>query len=499
MTSGAHWRLPSSSIPGPIGWVIVALASFAVVLLGLNLPEMLGVKIDPALTIMALPLGAAMVYLVWCRERYWVFLALLSHLLIMVDPTPDTIGFGELMFAVLGLAGLIVWFVKEVGVHRRRIVNTGFDLLLASFLVVGTISTAIACGLNGGDFLQYAKEYVPIIDLLFYFPLRKVTNERRDVVIILVLFVFVGLVNGAVGFATYRERLAAAVFQWQVTSSRTNFNESTSLALFILASTFFAYSNKLWLRLVALGLSGAGLVFLLISFSRSPIVSAVVALIIMMVLSPWRNGRRVVLALVAALVVGVGVAYIMFPQIASSIGAGISERVLSVASTASDRSFNARLVEAGTIMDRYFRYSPIIGCGFGVSFKFLDPLTQVTVTVFFVHNGYIWSLFKYGVPLAVMLLGLMMYPLVRLFVVAPARTDGFNRALMAGAAGYMVCAFMVHFTSNLFTQVSTILNIVICWVIFDYVQRQARAAQPMLAALSVPVDPRRGEALVEAT
>jgi hypothetical protein len=52
---------------------------------------------------------------------------------------------------------------------------------------------------------------------------------------------------------------------------------------------------------------------------------------------------------------------------------------------------------------------------------------------------------------------------------------------------------MVHFTSNLFTQVSTILNIVICWTIFDYVQRRVRERRPMLAMLSVPLPERAGD------
>lgn len=495
MSSGNQWRLSSESLPGPLGWGVLAVISALIIMVGLNLPGTLGVPVDPGITILAFPVLAFMLYVVWCQERYWVYLAILSHLVIMVDSTPDSIGFGELVFAVLALGGLGVWFVKEMALHRRRIVETGFDLLLVSFIVIGTISSLAACVLHGGDLLQYAKEYVPIFDLLFYFPLKKVTRGREDVIAIIVLFAIVGIVNGTFGFMTYRQRLAAAVFQWQVTASRTNINESTSLALFIMGSTLFAYSSKLWLRAASLALSGAGLVFLLVSFSRSPIVAGVLSVMIMMTLSPWRNGRRVLIAMALALVVGAFVAYLVFPQIITSIGQSLSERIISVAETASDRSFNARLVEAGTILNRYVRYSPLIGVGFGTSFSFLDPLTNTTVTGTFVHNGYIWGLFKFGIPLAILLLWLMIYPIVRLMMIAPSRHEGFNRGLMAAAVGYMLCAFMVHFTSNLFTQVSTILNIVICWTLFDYVQRQVKLHNPKLALLSMSLPARKGGAL----
>ena len=173
MSEGSHWRLPSSVMPGPMGLVGGAVVSALIIALGLNLPGMLGVPLDPGLTILAFPMAALMLYIVWCRERYWVYLSILSHILIMVDSTPETIGFGELMFAILGLGGLAVWLIKEIVLHRRRVVFTGFDLLLMSFMLLGTVVTMLACGLHGGDFLQYTKEYVPIFDLLFYFPLRK--------------------------------------------------------------------------------------------------------------------------------------------------------------------------------------------------------------------------------------------------------------------------------------------------------------------------------------
>lgn len=475
MTTIPFRRLHLEAFPGMIGKVGIALAVALLMALGLMLPDVAGVPLDRSITVIAVPMLFLVTYLIWQNERLWIFASVISHLMMMLDSTRDAIGIGELSFGLFGILGLALWFMKEVAIHRRRIILTGFDLLLLSFIVVSSITTLIANVLNGGNLLLYFKEYGVFVDLLLYFPLRKAVNRKEDVIVLLILFIVVALANGFVGFLTYKERLAQAVFQWQVTASRSNINESTSLALFILASTMFAYSRKIWLQIVSLALAGGGLVFLLVSFSRSPIVSAVLALIVMIFLSPLRNGRRVTVAIVFALLAGVGVAYLVFPDIVTNLGTSLSQRILSVASTTSDRSFNARLVESSSIINNYFVYSPIIGLGFGTSFKFLDPLTNETVQGVFVHNGYIWGLFKLGAPLALMLLGLMVYPLVRLLLVAPKRHDGMNRALMAGAVGYLLCSFMVHFTSNLFTQVSTILNIVICWVLLDYVQRQVLA------------------------
>ncbi len=484
MTSAARtYRvLEPGNLPGPVGMAAIGVAAAFIAVLGLLIPDLAGIAIDRGITLAVPALVMGVIALCWANERYWVYLAILSHLLFMVDATPDTIGIGEVAFGTIGLAGLAFWFFKEVVIGRRRILESGFDLLLLTFMLASTITTLTANLLHGGDLLQYVKEYGVVVDLLLYFPLKKVTASRRDVMILIFLFCVVGLVNGGVSFLTYRERLAEAVFQWQLAGSRSNLNESTSQALFVVGTTIFAYARTLWMRIASLLMAAGGLVFLLVSFSRSPIVAAVLALMIMVALSPLRNGRRVVVAMLLAIVVGASAAYLIFPQIATSVGQSIVNRVVSVAETGSDRSFKARLVESSAILNNYFAYSPVLGVGYGVRFKFLDPISGTTIQGVFVHNGYVWSLFKLGIPIALLFYAMLMYPMVRLMVHAPRRHEGFNRALMAGAAGYMICAFIVNFTSNLFTQVSTILNIVICWTLFDYVRRGAIGRDAALAA-----------------
>lgn len=487
MTSQIRTFRPAEELPGPIGGVGVALLSALLIVIGMALPGMAGLSQFSAYGPLLIPLLAAVAFLVWINERLWITMAVAGHIMMMIDSTKEAIGPGEAGFIVLGLGGLVLWLVKEVGIHRRRLVETGFDLLLLSFMVVGTVVTVIACVLHGGSLLLYAKEYGPVFDLLLYFPLKKYIRTRQDVAFLLLLFIFVAAINGAYGFMTYRERLAQAVFQWQISASRSNVNESTSMALFVLGTTLYAYANKLWLRLASLGCIAGGLISVLISFSRGPIVAGLFAMMVMIVLVPWRNSRKVILALGLALVVGVGVALALFPQIASSIGQSIANRVLSVASTTSDRSFNARLVESGTLLNRYVRYSPVLGNGFGVQFSFLDPLSNTTTTGVFVHNGYIWSLFKYGIPLALMLMGVLLYPLLRLLVRAPSRHAGFDRALMAGTVGYLFSMLIVHFTSNHLAQVSTTLNLALCWAFLDYIQR----ARPAATAVSAGTLPER--------
>jgi hypothetical protein len=160
------------------------------------------------------------------------------------------------------------------------------------------------------------------------------------------------------------------------------------------------------------------------------------------------------------------------------LGSALAERIISVTSAGSDFSIQSRVTESKVLLEQYIATSPIIGNGYGVFFKFLDPITATTYNTNFVHNGYIWSMFKLGIPLALMLLALLLYPVVRLLVVIPRRDAGFTRALAAGAVGYIAASLLVHMTSNLFGQISTMLNFAICWAVLDYVTRNSGRGVP---------------------
>jgi hypothetical protein len=160
------------------------------------------------------------------------------------------------------------------------------------------------------------------------------------------------------------------------------------------------------------------------------------------------------------------------------LGSALAERIISVTSAGSDFSIQSRVSESKVLLEQYIAASPIIGNGYGVFFKFFDPITATTTNTNFVHNGYIWSMFKLGIPLAFMLLGLLLYPVARLLVVIPRRDAGFNRSLAAGAVGYIAASLLVHMTSNLFGQISTMLNFAICWAVLDYVTRNSGRGVP---------------------
>ncbi|QQS67111.1 MAG: O-antigen ligase family protein [Chlorobiota bacterium] len=416
-----------------------------------------------------IPLGILVVYCIWLNEKIWVYAVILMHCLILVNQK-EGIGIQEVMFSVSVLVGLPVWFIKELIIHKRKIAKTGFDVLLLSFFIIMSVTSFITMMLNNGNPLNYIKEWVIILDFLMFFPIRNSLNSKKDIQILLLMLILLALINGITNLVYYRQNILKAAFQWEILAGRKTANEPISIVLLIIGSTIFAHAKAKKMLLISLILSALGLLFLTISFSRGPIVSGLIAVVIMTTRIKFKNSIKTYLAIIVSVLLGAGLMYVLFPNIIKNIGIAVSSRLGSVASVASDVSLGSRVAESTTILKGYIARSPILGVGFGVNYSFYDPLTQETITRSYIHNGYIWSLFKFGIPIAIYFLFLLLYPIF-ILLYNNDKSDEFKRALSAGVIGYIICALIMNNTSSQFTQYAGALNMMLAWVFTDYVCR----------------------------
>lgn len=473
----SNWLPERLATPGALTLGAGALAAFGVIALGLTmsgLAGLVGLADHLGAWLMLLPAVAAGMYLSWRHERFWIYTAVIAHLAMFMSQTNEGIGGGEIAFIGVALGGLCLWFFKEVVVHRRLVVRTGFDALLIATFLLTSIVALIANRLHDGELLRYFKEWTPMLDLLLYFPLRSMLKTRRDVYRMLTVLGILGVVIGVIGVATYRERLMTAVFAYQIEHSRVFANEPVNIIFAILGVVVVAYARTKWMYLLGALLTTSGMLFLFITFSRGSIVSAFVGIIVVMVFSG--HGRRILLVLIASLVIGSGLVYMTYPTIAKTMATSVGRRLGTVGSTMTDVSFNLRVIEANTILRHYVPFSPLIGHGLGVTYHWYDPTEHATATTSFVHNGYVRLVFKYGYPLAVLFLFFLAYPLLRILLSWPSRRDPVLHALVIGCGAYLVTTLVNNYVSDMFSHYSGPLNFALCWAILDYVNRQTRPA-----------------------
>ena len=125
-----------------------------------------------------------------------------------------------------------------------------------------------------------------------------------------------------------------------------------------------------------------------------------------------------------------------------------------------------------------------------MTYHWFDPTVHHTLEMTFIHNGYVKLLFKYGVPIAVLFLLFMAYPLIRVAIRSPSRRDEPTHAMMVGTVAYLVCALVNNYVSDMYSNYVGPLNFALCWAILDYVNRQtlpARSPTPLLEPPSEPL------------
>jgi hypothetical protein len=458
----------------------------------------MNVRVGPELVLPGLATVLLTVFVLLHNERLWVYSTVVAHGLVLIY-NMEGIGFNQVLFILYVQGGMALWFVKELLVHRRRIVHTGFDGLLLSVFILASVTALIAYQFHGTSSdpltrrfaLIGVKEWTLFADMMMYFPLRKILRTRRDVQILLAMYLVLATGNGIVNILTYRSRLVSAIYAYEILSSRTTANTPVSTAMAVLGATMVGYARKLKGRVLGHALLGSGILFTVISFSRAYILTLGVILLLMMFLAPRRSSMRLLTAMIVALLAGAGLMYIMFPTIMDTIGQAIVRRLMTAARGTADISLSARASETRTLLEVWIPASPILGHGFGAGFTFADPLSHVTSRPIFIHNGYIWPLYKFGIPVSMLLYLLLIYPFVRLLAYRPRRMLTFEHAVMVGAVVYMVGALAINFTSNQFMVFDGVFNLAISWALLDFVHRRI---VPDRAAPFVPVpDQGRGE------
>ncbi len=467
---------------------------FGLLIALLLVPVLLFLEAGPA-GILALPVGTILsvvavsgvgVALLAYDDRLWVYSAILSLAVFIFRQEEGALGADVIFFAAYTVLGTLAWVVKEIVLGETHLVRSRFDVFFVSTILLCIITTMIAGVVHGAEFRFMIREYLSFLLLLFYFPVRSLVSRRREVPRLFATMVFLGLMSGVVNLMTYQEKVVASALAFGEVNARSAMNEPLSAVLFCCCFALVVGARKFWTRLLALGGLSIFGGLLVLSLSRGPIVATAVGTLTVLFLLYRRRALRVLLYALVALVVNVGAAFLLLPDFAESIFANIEGRFQTVERLGSDVSFGSRFAESKSLYTEFIPASPLIGYGFGVPYTFYDPVFEVTSRPYYTHNGYLHALFKFGVPLGVLLLLLVLLsPLLRYPYAGVRRLDRNSRLILAGALASQIALVLINVTSNVMTYYTELLLLAILLALFDqlYVGKYQREGD-RAAALS---------------
>lgn len=345
------------------------------------------------------------------------------------------------------LGGLATWFLGAI-INRQKIIWSMADRFIIAFFVLGLANSAIAW-LNGVSLLIWGREFLLLVFLLYYFPVKALIYTRRHLV---VFISFTGCVIFALGIANLQLYLAAtknAVYAFNILSSRVSLNETIFLGASLCSTSILLFSKRWHHRLALLGLTVFYSTVLIASFTRGAWLAFIIGIMLIFFLVETRQRIALVSYLMLSVLSLVVVVSVAFSSISNFVFHSIESRFTSSAKGTNDISVNSRVKESEATIRGIVKY-PLGGAGMGAPIVFYDIIEQYTSSPTFLHNGYLFLSYKMGIPLALLfVIGMLLY-LVKGGYWAYRARQPFYKCIAIGASVSLFAALLISITSNQF-------------------------------------------------
>jgi O-antigen ligase len=414
-----------------------------------------------------------LVFLWWAMKstETWLIVAILSHLILFLHKRgADTSVFQAVAYSLLFFPGLFWWFAKRV-MGSKRILHHWAEFALVAFLGLAFVSIGWAW-LYGSSSVKGLREFALFIPYLMYFPLRDYVAENNEKYILGALL-FVCMTVAAFDIVEYRLSMAVAHYLWQVVGKRENLGEPLMVGSIIILFGFIA-ANK-YNRVLVITSIAVSSIALALTFSRGYWGTAVFGLFLLVFVLKGAPRRRVLTLSFLSVMAVVVVAMIVFPRLFEDLIEGLGMRLAG--SGLKDLSLQSRLAESAVIL-QHFTLSPVIGYGMGAEFSFFNPITYGTLTTWYVHNGYLFLLYKFGAIGAFLYLSFYGYILVRTARHAAHVVDEKIKTLMWSLFCVMSSMLVVNLTSpQFYDRVAILVFVTISGISAGIIKRDELAAR----------------------
>lgn len=225
--------------------------------------------------------------------------------------------------------------------------------------------------------------------------------------------------------------------------------------------------RALGMRILLVAAFIANAVSLILTYERTFWVVALLGLALVIVRT---GGTQRIRAAVATPVALVGFLAILATVAPDTLGAA-RERLMSIGQYATDNSLRYRVVESRHVVEEIAE-RPILGSAPGATIVWGRPWEQVLPeSTVYAHNGYLWLVWKLGLPLALSLLAVLLATIIR----PPPRAKTVEAAL---ARGSQIALLMLLLASVTFPSFSALSITVVMGVLMAMAVAAPRESGP---------------------
>lgn len=380
--------------------------------------------------------------IVWLSALALVFIPLF----LLQGPQVDV---GEVVVVAWLLGSALVWVGWQALVVRRQLIRGWADLALMAFLVISVVNLPIAL-LNQVPLEDWLRRWFPMWLLVLFLPIRTLLRTPRQLLLVLSLLLLSGVFLAVAMLERYRSGVLLAEYAYQLRSGYARTQGEHFLAFAIVSCVVGAafLRSVLWrlfLLLCALVMATA----VLVTFSRTAWLSVLLGLGAAWLCLTWRQRLRVVLTGTAVVVLAVGTLTVAFPRVSAVLLRLLEYRFLSIGQGRRDLAVQGRFLQLEKAWQKTWEY-PLGGHGAGSKFPYYESGARRHIHYEYIHNGYIATAYRYGVPLAILLVVGLVGQLVQALRALRTHPPGsiWQMAGVIGVAGLVGVLFSLMMTEN---------------------------------------------------
>ena len=357
----------------------------------------------------------------------------------------------EVVYGLYFYAYLGHWYIRRLFLYKRPIIHGRIDVAVGLWLGLG-LTLGVGLGLFfGADLTSIRGEWLALTVIAIYFPIKEFSiREKHGPAILLAILAYMGLWVTFDNVLVASRTLAAATASWEIETVRKAGRELlltfAGIILLSVLPVLKRRAQQVGLAVVIAILFGG----LILTKSRAYWVEYLVAVVVLIAITPGAERRR----LVAWCVAGAGILSLISILFLSSyinlLIAGTSSRFATLGAASADLSLLNRFVEASAVLEKVGK-NPILGYGLATDYSFFDIIALRTRTRGYIHIGFVAVLYKFG------LWGVMLVAYVWLSSLSIAFGDSrrkifsaFDRATLRGIFACSTSMVLSAVTSSVF-------------------------------------------------
>lgn len=388
-------------------------------------------------------------FIILTYPKIWIYSVVLLFTLFFAK-TDDDLNFYEVVIALVYNAGLYLWIFWSVFVSKRKLVRNIADWIILFLFVLLLFGNSAIAVMNGVDFTTWLREYVLFTLTLFYFPIREHFSEKKDLIKLLIVLAVAIFIVDFRQFYSYYYGITSDDIQYAYELGK---SVRINQTVFTIASIFgflFAFNqSKKKNEYLIFIFTAITIVALITSFSRTFWVIQIFALIMMFFFLPSKQKAKLSLYLTILSVSLISIGYIVAQDNMSIFFKYAEQRLTSSTKGKKDISLQSRLSEWRSVFHD-LEYKWLSGNGFAKEFSFYNPISSTTKHTSIIHNGYIYFIYRMGIPLTLMYLFFFSYYFYKSFLLLKLTKDPFFKVLIVATFGSILAMYIINITSSQF-------------------------------------------------